>query len=514
VRIIPRTRGGMLWRFLMAAVVVIGATAATTAVAGLLQFKQLTVYFNESPTLKNANVTLPNPGQAQTLLIIGSDHRAGEPFSAANTDTMMLVRMNPASSTINVLSIPRDLQVEIPGFGTAKINAAYSDGGPNLMIKTIKQNVFPDLKVNHILDVNFAGFSDLVDAIGCVYSQVDHRYYNNTELTDYSSIDIQPGYQKLCGDNQSIKGALAFVRFRHTDSDIVRNARQQDFIRWAKDQYSSSELLDNRNKLLKIFGSHVETDHDLHTVDGLINLFDLAVFSDGHSIKSIPFPAQLQPCVAAAPGQPQPPCYVTAATAAEQNVYQQFMKPTPAAAAATKTNPKVNLKSHKGGQISTAGLTADVADGQTQAAHLGEVHMPIYFPKLLLNGASYCSSVTGNCDDGQEPGSEYTTSYPRGYRLHDRNGVAHDAYYMTIAINPTLGQYYGVQGTTWTDPPLLDTPSQTKVVNGRKLELFAAGGKLTTVAWRTPNAVYWISNTLANYISNRQMVAIAASFMR
>ena len=71
-----------------------------------------------------------------------------------------------------------------------------------------------------------------MNAIGCVYTDVDHRYYNNTLQTDYSSIDLQAGYQKLCGTD-----ALSFVRFRHTDSDIVRNARQQDFIRWAKDQY-------------------------------------------------------------------------------------------------------------------------------------------------------------------------------------------------------------------------------------------------------------------------------------
>ena len=56
---------------------------------------------------------------------------------------MLLVRLNAASSTINVLSIPRDLQVDIPGFGIAKINTAYTDGGYNLLIKTIKQNVFP-----------------------------------------------------------------------------------------------------------------------------------------------------------------------------------------------------------------------------------------------------------------------------------------------------------------------------------------------------------------------------------
>ena len=133
---------------------------------------------------------------------------------------------DPRSSTINVLSIPRDLQVDIPGQGTAKVNSAYSLGGPSLLIRTIRQNVFPGLKVNHIIDINFGGFDALVNSIGCVYTDVDHRYYNNTAVTDYSSINLQPGYQKLCGPQ-----ALSFVRFRHTDSDIVRSARQQDFIR-------------------------------------------------------------------------------------------------------------------------------------------------------------------------------------------------------------------------------------------------------------------------------------------
>jgi polyisoprenyl-teichoic acid--peptidoglycan teichoic acid transferase len=513
---IPRSRRGMLWRFLAAAIVIVGATAATTAVAGLLQFKQLAVDLSVTPALPHANVTLPSPGAPQTLLIVGSDHRAGEPYSAANTDTMMLVRLNPASSTVNVLSIPRDLEVQIPGYGTAKINAAYSDGGPNLMIQTIKDNVFPALKVNHILDVNFAGFSDLVDAIGCVYSAVDHRYYNNTALTDFSSIDIQPGYQKLCGDNQSVSGALAFVRFRHTDTDIVRNARQQDFIRWAKDQYSTTQLLDNRDRLLRIFGSHVQTDRDLHSIDGLINLFNLVLNMSGHTIKSVPFPAQLQPCVAAAAGQAAAPCYVTAESSQEAVAFTQFMKPTTAVAAAAKTHPAVKVKTHKhgGGPVTAPGLIPDVPDGRQQASELSRVAMPVYYPKLIVSGATYCSAITGNCDDGQEPASEYEHSYPRAYTIHDRQGAPHAAYYMTVAINQVQGQYYGVQGTTWLNPPLLASPSQTKVVDGKKLELFAAGGKLTTVAWRTPTAVYWIDNTLTNTIGNQQMVALAASLTR
>src|SRR5439155_4471797 len=130
MKLIPTTRGGALWRFFLAAVIVMGASAATTAVAGLLQFSGVARDISVGIALPHANVTLPNPGESQTRLIIGSDHRIGEPFNAASTDTMMLVRLNPKSSTINVLSIPRDLQVQVPGYGTAKINSAYSDGGP------------------------------------------------------------------------------------------------------------------------------------------------------------------------------------------------------------------------------------------------------------------------------------------------------------------------------------------------------------------------------------------------
>ena len=119
MRFMPRSRGGALWRFFFAAVIVIGGTAATTAVAGLLQFKQFAADISLTPPLPHANVTLPAPGQPQTILIVGSDHRAGEPYKTANTDTMLLVRLNAGSQTINVLAVPRDLEVNIPGVGSA-----------------------------------------------------------------------------------------------------------------------------------------------------------------------------------------------------------------------------------------------------------------------------------------------------------------------------------------------------------------------------------------------------------
>jgi LCP family protein required for cell wall assembly len=509
--VIPHSRLGMAWRFVLAGVLIIAGAAATTAVAGLLQVKDVVHFLQANPGITTKQIDLPPPGAPQTILLIGSDHRAHESFRMSHTDTMLLVRLNANSSTINVMSIPRDLQVDIPGYGISKINAAYSDGGYGLLIKTIKQNVFPRLHINHIVDTNFTGFSDLVDAIGCVYSDVDRRYYNNTLYTNYSSIDIQPGYQKLCGHNQSVSGALPFVRFRHLDSDIVREARQQDFIRWAKDQFSVGKLLARRDTLLRIFGKHSNLDKNLQSEDGLLNLFSLVLNSDASTIHQVAFPADLQPCTATS-------CVVTSNQQAEQGAFQRFMAATPKASTAAANKAKVtpsSLKGHKHiNRIPTGGLTDDSSDGRAQAAALSRVGMPVYYPRLIKAGSEYCVSLTGNCVAGGEPAAEYAHSYPRQYLIRDEQGHPHAAYRMTLALNPVLGQYYGVQGTTWTNPPLLRSPSGTRVVNGKTLLLYANGGRLTTVAWHNGPDVYWISNTLTSTIPNPQMVGIAASLTR
>ena len=74
-----------------------------------------------------------------------------------------------------------------------------------------------------------------------------------------------------------------------------------------------------------------------------------------------------------------------------------------------------------------------------------------------------------------------------------------------------FGQYYGVQGTNWKAPPILDDPSETLKARGRKYQLYYDGNRLRLVAWRTPRAVYWVSNSLSETLSNKQMLAIARS---
>jgi len=114
----------------------------------------------------------------------------------------------------------------IPGHGSSKINAAYALGGPKLSVKTIKALL--NIRINHVVNVNFGGFRRAVNRLGCVYADIDRKYFNDNHPPagggpNYAVIDIEAGYQKLCGQD-----ALDYVRYRHFDTDLVRAARQQE----------------------------------------------------------------------------------------------------------------------------------------------------------------------------------------------------------------------------------------------------------------------------------------------
>jgi len=161
-----------------------------------------------------------------------------------------------------MVSIPRDLKVEIPGHGTNKINAAYAVGGPALLVKTIEQDF--GIPVNHYAEVDFAGFLKVVDAVGGV------RLCNQTgrRLDDsFANLHMAPGCQNMNGVQ-----ALAFVRARHVDSDFGRIGRQQQFLRAVMGKVSSTGNLINLPKLVKIAGivsDHMKTDDTLRTSEAI-----------------------------------------------------------------------------------------------------------------------------------------------------------------------------------------------------------------------------------------------------
>jgi LCP family protein required for cell wall assembly len=168
---------------------------------------------------------IPTSSQPITALMIGSDHRVdGATGKNGLSDTLMLARLDPKHRVISLLSIPRDLWV--PSLGS-KINSAYSNGGDDASLQAVEG--VTGFKPNYLINVDFAGFQRLVDTLGGIYVNVDQYYYNPPELeqyTGFSAIDIKPGYQRLKGAD-----ALAFSRYRHTDDDFHRQARQQTFLR-------------------------------------------------------------------------------------------------------------------------------------------------------------------------------------------------------------------------------------------------------------------------------------------
>jgi len=157
----------------------------------------------------------------QVTLVLGSDSRGAG--STARADSIVLMRTDPGKHLISMLSVPRDLYVNIPGHGRTKINAAYAYGGAPLLIRTI--NSLTGLQVNHIVLVNFAGFKELIDSLGGV------TLYNKRKIVSSQPFDghnwvFPKGTITLDG-----RRALAYSRIRHTtnpqDTDITRTERQQ-----------------------------------------------------------------------------------------------------------------------------------------------------------------------------------------------------------------------------------------------------------------------------------------------
>jgi LCP family protein required for cell wall assembly len=194
-------------------------------------------------TEADQEVDRPIPNKPLNILLIGSDKSTvlGDP---GRSDTQLLVRLDPQTKSISMLSIPRDLQVDIPGVGLNKMNAAYSYGGPALVIKTFKQ--VTGLPVNGWIEVNFSGFWHVVNILGGVYLPIDHKYFVPASA-DYKSINLEPGYQLVRG-----KQALNYVRFRHDELyDFGRMQRQQLFLkevqrqsgRWSSDWTKVLQLI-------------------------------------------------------------------------------------------------------------------------------------------------------------------------------------------------------------------------------------------------------------------------------
>src|SRR3954452_17073988 len=479
-------RPGLWKRLLLGAFLCIFAAAAATSVAALHEVDKIVNALEVNPELKLGKNTLAttDPGEAQTLLILGSDRRPKnnvEGGSGARSDTIMLVRLNPHKEATAIMSLPRDLKVQIPGHGVDKINASYEYGGPALTLETVKR--LPRLNINHVINVTFTGFWRAVNAIGCVYTDVDCDYFNDS--AEFTYINIDPGYQRLCA-----RQALQYVRYRHTDTDLVRSARQQDFLRQMKQQVTYTDLISKRDRLVKIFGRNTATDPDLRSRSEVLRLLKLALSAAPKPIQEIHFEGEIGPS------------FVEASNAQVKKLVQRFLDvkesagPRGQAPGERLVRKPRRKKRHDHESLNLYDASVTGKDQALQAVQAGAGgSLPVYYPTLLLNSSQFAQP-------------------PRVYKLMGTDKKRHGAFRMVVRRTNAFGEYYGVQGTTWKNPPILDNPSETRKVGGREFKLFFAGDRLRLVAWRTPKATYWISNTLLQTLDKKQMMAIARSTRR
>jgi polyisoprenyl-teichoic acid--peptidoglycan teichoic acid transferase len=460
---------------LVGCLLVIVASAATVATGALLEVKAFTDALKQSPQLKLGNeLAQANAGGPQTLLLIGSDKRAKGAIDASSpphSDTMLLVRLDPNQPDTTMLSVPRDLKVTLhPDSGpptVQKINASYSIGGAKLAVKTVKQVL--GVPINHVIDINFTGFKALVNYLGCIYTQVDRRYYHsNVGLPPgdtYDEINIQPGYQKLCGSD-----ALHYVRYRHGDTDLVRSSRQQDFLRSIKNQIGAGGLVARRTGIERIFGRYASTD--IRSSDDVLKLLELLVQSASHPVRQVMFQATLGPS------------FVTASKGQIQQTVNAFMNGGVGAGHIQAPPPRHGRHRSQASVPLIPATSSELAQGHSLAT---TVPIPIFYPvrRVATGGAA-----------------------PDETRPYLLNG--HYAYVVVVAEGG-LGQYYDIEGTTWTRPPILSNPSETLRLGRSSYSLYFEGQRLRTIAWRGHGTAYWLTNTLQNILTNRQMLAIAQS---
>lgn len=184
-------------------------------------------------------------GSPRTILVLGTDggeRRAG----ASRADSIMLVRTDPGKKRISYLSIPRDLQVTIPDYGVAKINAASQVGGPALALRTVKD--LTGLAVDHVVIVDFDRFEEVIDALGGIEVDVPKPIRSKKFDCPYETqaqCDAWPGWRFAAGPQQMDgRRALVYSRIRvneldPSETDFERTRRQQQVVQATLDKATS-----------------------------------------------------------------------------------------------------------------------------------------------------------------------------------------------------------------------------------------------------------------------------------
>jgi LCP family protein required for cell wall assembly len=541
------------------------------------------------------NLDIPDANQPAIALVVGYDKRHGD-VEPGRSDTMMLIRADPITKSISMLSFPRDLRTTIWCNDTIRttdrINVAYALCGARGALDTVKH--LTGLPINYLMTVDFGGFIEIVNKVDGVWVDVDRRYYNKnvgTEGTNYANINMKPGYQRLTG-----RRALAYVRYRHTDSDLYRIARQQQFVKALKqqvhDHFSAVTILKLVGAITKSVdigsagGQSLEKDivryaffayglpsghffqSKIENLEG-INELTASTESITAAVQEFETPDVEAPSKAADSALGRKPSRSTAPAPRNTTVnvlngngitgsaanaayelgrhgFQIIVPPNeadrnaprfdyfhtkvyydPAQSGAKQAGQKI---ADLFGDAEVARLTADLVP-KTQGAMVTVVvgstfhgtiapapvdktpqKQPPDVRKDPAQSTSWLKTVRHKIDfhlmvpTVLESSSYIDREMPvRAYSLKKGERAVR----LTFLSGNNLAGYWGIEETTWKDAPVLQQPNFTRKIKGRDYAFYYSGPHLHMVVLRTPEASYWVVNTLLDSLSNETMIAIA-----
>jgi LCP family protein required for cell wall assembly len=221
----PRGAGAArrVLRFVRRAAFVVVALGLVWILIAFLSFRGAVNERNDAVPKDVRAALAPADGPAlaasHVTLLVGADTSAWRRSKGfgdkARADTLMLMRVNVPSRTVSYLSIPRDLYVEIPGYGQEKLNAAYSNGGLPLAIRTVREVTGVD--VNHVMQIDFDGFREVVDALGGITIDNPHLVESGSHTFEGRKWRFRKGRIHLDGRN-----ALAYARVRYMSDETIR----------------------------------------------------------------------------------------------------------------------------------------------------------------------------------------------------------------------------------------------------------------------------------------------------
>lgn len=195
------------------------------------------------------------------ILLLGIDERE---FDSGRSDALLLMSLDPASESMDLVSIPRDTRTEIIGHGTVdKINHAYAFGGVDMSVETVENLL--DVDIDYFVEINMQGLADLVDAVGGVTVENDLDWYDEGFYKkDYH---FKKGQIDLDGQQ-----ALGYTRMRHLDpdGDFGRNARQRQVIEAVINKGANIKSVSKIDDLLDVLGKNVQTNINLASMRHLL----------------------------------------------------------------------------------------------------------------------------------------------------------------------------------------------------------------------------------------------------